>query len=202
MVVYVKYPGAMGERQDTKTGRRARFEREAMPHLDAMYSAALRLARTQAEAGELLEENVLRAYRSFDQCRPGTDCRAWLLAILYGGNLPTGRRRGSRETLAPVAENSSGEPSNPDTAGDRPSDNPDAVISQQVLDRKVTAAFNSLPADLRRLLILIDVEGLHYRQAARVLGWPPSNVRSRVSRARRMVRKALNESSNKRGINR
>lgn len=192
----------MGERQDTKKGKRARFEREAMPHLDAMYSAALRLARTPAEAGELLQESVLRAYRSFDQRRSATDCRAWLLATLYGGNLPAGRRRGARETLAPVAENSAADSPNPGTAGGGPSENSNAALSQQVLDRKVTSAFNSLPADLRRLLILVDVEALNYRQAARVLGWPPGNVRSRVSRARRMIRKALNESSNKRGISR
>ena len=192
----------MGERQDTGTGKRARFEREAMPHLDAMYSAALRLARTPADASELLQETVIRAYRSFDRCRPGTDCRAWLLAILYGSNRRTGRGGRPREALAPVTENSESESRSPDAEGDGPSDNPDAVLSQQVLDRKITAAFNSLPADLRRMLILVDVEKLNYRQAGRVLGSPLGNVRSRVSRARRMVRKALNESSNKRGISR
>jgi RNA polymerase sigma-70 factor, ECF subfamily len=192
----------MSEREGTVKGKRARFEREAMAHLDSVYSAALRLARSAADAGDLVQETVLRAYRSFDQQRSGTDCRAWLLSILYSGDLGPKRRGGPREALMSDSEDSVDEPRSAPAESDAPRDDPDAALSQRVLDRKVTTAFNSLPADLRQLLVLVDVEELNYRQAARVAGCALGSVRSRVARARRMVRRALNESPDRRGIRR
>lgn len=192
----------MNEKRDTVKSRRTRFEREALPHLDAMYSAALRLAGDPAGAGDLVLETIARAYRSFHLYRSGTNCRAWLLTMLYSGSQRAGGRGAPRVSLSPPAEDSAPEPQKAEVPHEVPGLEPDAALSQRALDHKVTAAFNSLPADLRRLLILVDVEDLNYRQAAQVLGCPLGTVRPRVSRARRMVRKALNESSHHRGISR
>src|SRR5271163_2901369 len=82
--------------------QRLQFEQSALPHLDALYSAALRLARNPDDAKDLLQETVLRAYRFFHQYTPGTNCRAWLLTILYN-NFRNGYRGADRElvSLAP-----------------------------------------------------------------------------------------------------
>ena len=69
--------------EKTGSAKRELFEHEALPHVDALYSAALRLSRTPDDARDLLQETVLRAFRFFHQYTPGTNCRAWLLTILY-----------------------------------------------------------------------------------------------------------------------
>src|SRR5216684_9046928 len=83
--------------------RRKRFEEEALPHLDALYSMAMRLARNPDDAHDLLQETALRAYRFFHQFEAGTNCRAWLLTILYN-NFRNGYRKTSREQPGSTAE--------------------------------------------------------------------------------------------------
>src|SRR5580704_11741092 len=65
------------------SGRRELFQKEALPHLDHLYTVALHLARNPNDAQDLVQEAMLRALRFFDQFTPGTNCRAWLLTILY-----------------------------------------------------------------------------------------------------------------------
>ena len=76
--------------------KRGLLEREALPHVDALYSAALRLSRNPDDARDLLQETVLRAYRFFHQYTPGTNCRAWLFTILYN-NFRNSYRSAARE---------------------------------------------------------------------------------------------------------
>ena len=83
--------------------QRLKFEHAALPHLDAVYTAALRLARNPDDAEDLLQETILRAYRFFHQFTEGTNCRAWLLAILYN-NFRNAYRRGVREQPAATNE--------------------------------------------------------------------------------------------------
>ena len=83
--------------------RRGLFEREALPHVDALYSAALRLSRNPDDARDLLQETVLRAYRFFHQYTPGTNCRAWLFTILYN-NFRNGYRSADREQVSLTPE--------------------------------------------------------------------------------------------------
>src|SRR5260370_6954015 len=80
--------------------KRFLFEQVALPHLDAVYTAALRLSRNPDDAKDLLQETILRAYRFFDQFTKGTNCRAWLLTIL-SNSFPNGYRRAIREQPAP-----------------------------------------------------------------------------------------------------
>src|SRR5271168_1336778 len=80
--------------------RRLAFEHAALPHLDAVYNAAIRLTRNADDAEDLLQETILRAYRFFHQFTEGTNCRAWMLTILFN-NFRNGYRKSSREQ--PVA---------------------------------------------------------------------------------------------------
>src|ERR1700675_2131043 len=93
----------MAEKGGTGEDRRKRFEEEALPHLDALYTMAVRLARSTDDANDLLQETVLRAYRFFYQFEPGTNCRAWMLTILFN-NFRNGYRRSVREQPAASVE--------------------------------------------------------------------------------------------------
>lgn len=198
-VVYVGAPLDMGEKGGTVGEKRALFEREALPHVDALYSAALRLSRNPDDARDLLQETVLRAYRFFHQYTPGTNCRAWLLTILYN-NFRNGYRGGAREMLAATPEDFEREVEGASVRSDKPSNNPEALLAEQVLDHEVAAALDALPADFRSVLMLIDVQELNYQEAAQVLGCPIGTVKSRVSRGRQMMRSALAGLARKRGI--
>src|SRR5262249_12565030 len=144
------------------------FERVALVHLDALYDVALRLARSRAEAEDIVQEACLRAYRSFDRFNPGTNCRAWLFTILRNVFLNRVRARG-REVLE-------GETSGFDqavvavaTPGEL---NPEEQFLQTMLHGDIDRALGTLPLAFREAVILVDVEGLTYREVADVLGCP------------------------------
>jgi len=170
-----------------------------MPHLDAVFSMAMRLARNPDDAKDLVQETVLRAYRFFEQFEPGTNCRAWLLTILFN-NFRNGYRRFSREQLSSTAEEFERRIETHSTEGGRPESDPAVLITYQLLDREVEAALDSLPEEFRSALLLIDLQELSYDEVACVLKVPVGTVKSRVSRGRASLRLALNQYAKARGI--
>jgi RNA polymerase sigma-70 factor, ECF subfamily len=179
--------------------KRALFEREALPHVDALYSAALRLSRNPDDARDLLQETVLRAYRFFHQYTPGTNCRAWLLTILYN-NFRNGYRGADREQVSLTPEDFERAVEGLSARGDQRLSNPEALVSEHVMDQEVSAALNALPSDFRTVLMLVDVQELNYQEAARVLEIPIGTVKSRVSRGRQMMRIALGAFARRHGL--
>lgn len=177
---------------------RKRFEQEALPHLDALFTTAIHLTRNRDEADDLCQETMLRAFRFFHQFRPGTDCRAWLLAILYNA-FRTGysrKRRGEQlsateEEFERALENESNK-----AAADN---NPEELLFQNTMDRDVEKALQSLPEGFRTALLLVDVNELSYEEAARAMEVPIGTVRSRLSRARAMMRYALQQAMRAKG---
>ena len=179
--------------------KRGLFEREALPHVDALYSAALRLSRNPDDARDLLQETVLRAYRFFHQYTPGTNCRAWLLTILYN-NFRNGYRGADREQVSLTPEDFEREVEGLSARRDQRLSNPEMLISERVLDHEVAAALNALPSDFRTVLMLVDVQELNYQEVAQVLEIPIGTVKSRVSRGRQMMRVALSAFARRRGL--
>lgn len=179
--------------------KRGLFEREALPHVDALYSAALRLSRNPDDARDLLQETVLRAYRFFHQYTPGTNCRAWLLTILYN-NFRNGYRGADREQVSPTPEDFEREVEGLSAKADQRLSNPETLISEHVLDHEVAAALDALPRDFRTVLMLVDVQELNYQEVAQVLQIPIGTVKSRVSRGRQMMRTALGGFARRRGL--
>src|SRR5437870_2823240 len=108
--------------------QRLQFEQCAMPHLDALYTSALRLVRNSDDAKDLLQETILRAYRCFHQFSPGTNCRAWLLTILYN-IFRTAYRRGGREHLANSTEEFDQAIEELSFATENRRDNPEEVVA-------------------------------------------------------------------------
>ena len=189
----------MADKSGTGADRRKRFEDEALPHLDVLYTMALRLVRNADDAGDLLQETVLRAYRFFHQFESGTNCRAWMLTILFN-NFRNGYRKSSREQPAASADEFDRKVEAESLRTDPAGSNPESVVSGQRMEGEVEAALAGLPAEFREAILLVDVEELSYQEVSGVLNIPIGTVKSRVSRGRAMLRDELAAFAKERGI--
>jgi RNA polymerase sigma-70 factor (ECF subfamily) len=166
--------------------RREEFEREALPHLDAVYRVALRLARDPSDAGDLAQETMLKAYRAFHQYRPGTNAKAWLLTILRHTFINEYRRAKHRPETVDVHE-----AERFTVFRDVQDADPEGSFFAQIVDDEVLRAIDALPDEFRETLVLSDVEGLTYAEIAEVTGVPVGTVKSRLFRARQALQKRL-----------
>lgn len=159
----------------------------ALVHLDALYHTALRLTRNRAEAEDVVQEAFLRAFRSFHRFNPGTNCRAWLFTILRNVFLNRVRTQG-REVLEADMGGLDQVEVTADARADR---NPEEQFLQTMLHGDVDRALTTLPLAFREAVMLVDIEGLTYREVAEVVGCPVGTVMSRLSRGRALLRRAL-----------
>jgi RNA polymerase sigma-70 factor (ECF subfamily) len=189
----------MADKSGTGADRRKRFEDEALPHLDALYTMAIRLSRNPDDANDLLQETVLRAYRFFHQFESGTNCRAWMLTILFN-NFRNGYRKSSREQPASSADEFERKVEGESLRTDPAESNPEAMLSGQGMEGEVETALAGLSDEFREAILLVDVEELSYQEVSGVLNIPIGTVKSRVSRGRAMLRDALANFAKERGI--
>ena len=158
------------------------FARLVLPEVDVMWRVAMSLTRNRADAEDLVQESLLRAYKAIDSF-DGRYPRAWLLTILR--NTERNRHRRRRPELL----------SDPDIAEERgPRTEADEVekrAEDREFDEAVTAALEQLPENFRRVVELVDVDGLSYQEAADVLDVPLGTIMSRLHRARRRIRELL-----------
>ena len=189
----------MADKSGSGADRRRRFEDEALPHLDAVYTMALRLSRNPDDANDLLQETVLRAYRFFHQFESGTNCRAWMLTILFN-NFRNGYRKSSREQPASSPEDFERKVEHESLRTDPAGSNPEALLSGQGMEGEVESALGGLPAEFREAILLVDIEELSYQEVSGVLNVPIGTVKSRVSRGRAILRDTLASFAKERGI--
>ncbi len=184
---------------DAASGRelRERFERDALPLLPNLYSAALRLTRNPADAEDLVQETYLRAYRGFGSFRPGTNLRAWMYRILTNTFINAYRKR-QREPQT-VPDEGIDEWYLYDRLASAESSAENEVL-ERIPDEDVRAALDALPEGFRMAVLLADVEGFSYREIAEILGIPIGTVMSRLHRGRRALEKALWEKARERGL--
>jgi RNA polymerase sigma-70 factor, ECF subfamily len=178
---------------------RERFEREVLPLLPNLYSAALRMTRNPADAEDLVQETVLRAYRGFSGFEEGTNLRAWVYRILTNTFINSYRKK-QREPLT-VREDDLDEWYLFDKLGEsgvEPS--AEAEVIRSMPDEDVQRALEALPEGFRLAVILADVEGFSYKEIAEILGIPIGTVMSRLHRGRRALEKALWERVQERGL--
>jgi RNA polymerase sigma-70 factor (ECF subfamily) len=181
---------AMAER-DTAEEKHAAFAHWALSQKDYLYSACLHLTRQRDEAEELFQETYLRAFRFFHKFTPGTNCRAWLLTIMHNV-FKTRFARNRHARHAVEFDTASYEYEKKRLAdGDARHDDPFDLLLSHLMDGEITDALQALPEEYRVALILVDIEELTYEEAARVLACPIGTVRSRLARARRLLRAAL-----------
>lgn len=190
---------AEGARVGDDPDLRARFEREALPLLPSLYSAALRLTRNPSDAEDLVQEVYLRAFRGFGRFEEGTNLRAWLYRILMNTFINAYRKR-QREP-ATVQEEDIPDWYLYDRLG---ASGVEASAETEVLDRlpdeDVRRALEALPERFRVAVLLADVEGFSYREIAEILGVPIGTVMSRLHRGRKALQKALWEKVQERGL--
>jgi RNA polymerase sigma-70 factor (ECF subfamily) len=156
--------------------------------MNSIYNVALRLTRNKTEAEDLFQETFLRAYRFFHQFQPGTDCRAWLFAILH--SLFVNRVRRTSYPMVDLDE----ERVYREGGASRPlSGNPEVDLVHRLAGEDIQRAIEALPAKLRLAVVLADVEGCSYREIAEISGCPIGTVMSRLYRGRQALRNALKE---------
>jgi len=161
----------------------ALFESEALPHVDRLFRLAVWFERDRDAAQDLVQETMMQALQSFHRFQPGTNCRAWLAAILQ--NVRKNRRRS--QTRSPLVED-------PDDrlAGTIPFVPP---VPQQLTDEDVLAALARIPVPFQEVIVLSDVEELSYKEIAQALDVPVGTVMSRLHRGRALLRAALGSMS-------
>ncbi len=159
--------------------KRARFEAEVLPHLDAAYRFARWLSHAPGDADDVVQEAILRAFRGFDSLR-GSDAKAWLMAIVRNCHA-TAAEQQRRRGYVPLPEESDVQDAHAMTAATP--DPQDASIrrdEQRTLERLIAG----LPEEQRTVLVLREIEEMDYRQIAQVTNVPMGTVMSRLARSR------------------
>ena len=170
-----------------RSERRARFDDEAVRHLDALYSFALKLARARDDADDLVSDTMLRAFQRWEQYRLGTNMRAWLFTILYHAFVSRKRRIDARE-VQPLEDDEGREIF--EAVGDA---DPESTFYDSFLDEDIVSAIQRLPDEYRDAVVMSDLHGLKYAEIAQILGVPEGTIKSRLFRGRRLLQVQLRD---------
>ena len=165
----------------------ARFETEAMPFLDVLYHKALVLTRSPEDASDLVQETLLRAFKNFSSYTEGTNCKAWLFTIQYSIFVNKYRKAQREPDIVSFDELETGFER---LLTDEQWPGVCATLAEPSVDwsaPEVSTALAELPESFRTAVLLVDVEGLTYEEAAAVVDCPVGTLRSRMFRARRIL---------------
>ncbi|CAN5371856.1 sigma-70 family RNA polymerase sigma factor SigH [soil metagenome] len=177
----------------------ARFEQEAIPLLDHLYRAAVRLTRNHADAEDLVQEAVIKAYNGFRLFREGTNLKAWLYRILtntYISGYRKKQRRPDEYCVEEIFDWQLTAQAGHCSTGLRSAE---AEVLETLPDADISAALHALPEEFRMVVFYADVEGFPYREIADIMGTPMGTVMSRLHRGRQQLRILLADVARDRG---
>jgi len=178
-----------------------RFQEEALPLLDSLYAGALRMTRNPADAEDLVQETMLRAYRSFNRFEPGTNLKAWLFRILTNAYINVYRKR-QREPQKVSQDDVEEFDLYQELKDHDPqfSATPETIVLDSLVDSDIIEAIDALPEQFRLAVILSDIEGFTYAEMAEIMDVPLGTVMSRLHRGRKALQKRLWDLAVERGI--
>src|SRR6476620_6278515 len=175
--------------QLSKEEKDRRFEKEFMPLIGSLYNFAYRLTLDEDDANDLVQETYMKAYRFFDSYEQGTNAKAWLFRILKNSFINDFRKKSKQPSKVDYQEVESFY--NSDDVDENITTDLRAESIQDMIGDEVATALNSLAVDFRTIIILCDLEGFTYEEMAKILDIPIGTVRSRLHRARNLLKDKL-----------
>ena len=166
------------------------FEREFYPHADALYNFAYNLSYNEDDASDLVQETYMKAFRFIDKYIEGTNAKAWLFKILKNAFINQYRKDSKRPVKVDFEDVVNYHDEEDNTAYSGHIDMREEIY-QSMMGDEVTNAINALPVDFRTVILLCDIEGFTYEEISKILDVPIGTVRSRLRRARNMLKEKL-----------
>lgn len=185
-------------RHDNTT--RKEFEELTLPHLDPLYSAALRLTKNERDAEDLVQDTFLRAYRFFDKFERGTNIKAWLFRILTNTFINRYRRSVKERSIVEGSEKEAVQERFVSRRATEYAANPEQFLFDRLLSDDVLRAIDELPIDFRLVVILADLQDFSYNEIAEIVGCPVGTVMSRLYRGRKLLQKKLKDYALESGV--